>query len=100
MIGRQADADLSGLREEQDSLALLEPQAQQRLHHNQLPRALPEAKVFLLRQLLFRDPPQYPGPAGEKVRVVADLAQRDQTGEDLGKDGAGRKGSEIDGGTD
>lgn len=67
-------------------MSLLEPQAQQRLHHHQLPGALPEAKVLLLGQLVLGDAPQHPGAAREQVRVVADLTQRDQARENLQRD--------------
>lgn len=68
--------DLSRLSEEQNSLALFEPQAQQRLHHHQLSRAFPKAEVFLLSELVLWDSPQYPGATREKVRVVTDLPER------------------------
>lgn len=51
-------ANLSRLREKQNSLALSEPQTQQRLHHYQLSWAFPKAKVFLLSELVLWDSPQ------------------------------------------
>lgn len=76
-------ANLSRLSEEQNSLALSEPQSQQRVHHYQLSWAFPKAKVFLLGELVLWDSPQQPGATWEEVRVVADLAQCYQTWENL-----------------
>lgn len=74
---------LSRLSEEQYSLALFEPETQERLHHHQLARAFPIAKVLLLCQLVFWDSLQHLRPTGEKVRMVADFTQCNQTRENL-----------------
>ena len=89
MIGRlirqsdRHDSNLSRLSEEQDTLALFEPETQQWLHHYQLSWAFPKAKVFLLSELVLWDSPQHAGTTREKVRVVADLTQGYQTWEHL-----------------
>ena len=83
MSERRARTYLSGLGEQQHPVALLEPQAQQGLHHHQLARALPVAEVLLLRELVVGDVPQDARAPRQQVRVVADLPQRDQNREDL-----------------
>lgn len=78
-INCKSDSNLSRLSEEQNSLALFEPETQQRLHHYQLSRAFPKPKMFLVSELVLWDSPQYPGTAREKVWVVANFTQRYQT---------------------
>lgn len=75
--------DLPGLGEKQNSVSLFEPQAQQWLHHNHLPRAFPVTKVLLLGQLIIRDASEQPRPACEQIRVVAHLPQSYEAWENL-----------------
>lgn len=79
--------DLSGLGKKQNSVSLFEPQAQKRLHHNHLARALPVTEVLLLGELIVLDAPEQARAAREQVRVVAHLPQSYEAREDLEQQG-------------
>ena len=75
--------DLSGLGEEQHTVALFEPQPEERLHHHQFARAFPVAKVLLFLHLVFRNVPQHTWASGEQIWVVTDLTHGDEAREYL-----------------